>query len=237
MTAIDIRLVELGRSEPRAALVEQGLASEGLAKDTHAELVKFGWSDLKAKILRTTIESLQTTMAVQAEQRDDAKTSGGGETAAKSQAKAFIRHLRGAWAMALRDAAGKAAVAPDAIESGGPLGRSTPKILGYLSTVGPAVHALEPWLLPYFGGTSPCATLASCRAALEGADRTQETELSQIPEATQRIYEAKGRLVELIGDVNRIGRMAFDGQAVTRARFNKDVLLRGRKTRAATVPA
>ena len=230
MTTIDIRLVRLGIGEPRAALVEQGLVSEGLAKDLGAELAKFGWSDARAKSLRATIETLQSSMAIQADQRDDARTAHGGEVAHKGTAKAFIRHLRQAWTMALRDAGAKASVAADAIESGGTLGTSTPKIVAYLTTIAPAVKTLEPWLLPYFGGVSPSATLAACRTALEGADRVQETELSQVPESTQRIYEAKGRLVELIGDLNRIGRMAFDGQAATLARFNKDVLLRGRKT-------
>jgi len=231
MTTIDTRLVRLGMREPRAALVEQGLASEGLAKDTATDINKFGWSEAKSKAVRGSIETLQSTMAVQADQRDDSGTSHDGEVAALSAAKKFIRHVRFAWPMAHRDAAGKAGVGVDAIESGGTIGKSTPKTVAYLTTLAPAVKALEPWLLPYFAGVSPSATLLACRTALEGADRVQETELDQIPEATQRIYEAKGRLVELIGDLNRIGCMAFDGQAVTRARFNKDVLLRGRKVR------
>ena len=35
-----------------------------------------------------------------------------------------------------------------------------------------------------------------------------------------------------IEDLNRAGKMAFDGDAVQIARFNKDILLRARKARA-----
>ena len=73
------------------------------------------------------------------------------------------------------------------------------------------------------------AMAGKARIALEQADTTQENEWAQVPESTQRIYEAKGRLLEAIVELNRIGQIAFDGDAVTRARFNKDILLRGRK--------
>ena len=52
MTTIDTRLVRLGIHEPRAALVEQGLASEALAKEQGAVISKFGWSDAKGKAMR-----------------------------------------------------------------------------------------------------------------------------------------------------------------------------------------
>jgi hypothetical protein len=237
-TAINTRLVHLGIGQPRAALVEQGLVSEGLAKEMLATLGKFGWTDAKAKQLRAAIETLQSTMAVQSDQQDDARTAHSGEAAAKADAKALIRKLRQAWPMALRDAGTKAGVAADAVQSGGEIGQSTPKILAYLTTVAPAVKTLEGYLLPYFGGISPGATLTACKAALEKSDSAQENELAQVPAATLAIYEAKGRLLELVTDLNRIGQIAFDGQAETRARFNKDVLLRGHKARAAKpVPA
>ena len=45
------------------------------------------------------------------------------------------------------------------------------------------------------------------------------------------LYEAKGRLLELIERANRVARIAFDGDAVMCARFNKDLLLRGGKAK------
>ncbi len=235
-SSIDTRLVRLGLHEPRAALVEQGQVSEGVAKEFATTLNAFGWSDAKTKTLHTTVELLQSNMAMQADHQDDSKTAHGGEAAAKVVAKALIRKLRLAWPMALRDAGTKAGVAADAIESGGALGTSSPRIVAYLTTVEPAVKTLEPFLKPYFGGTSPLTSLVAARTGLQAADTTQELELDQVPESTQRIYEAKGRLLELISDLNRVGQIAFDGQAATLARFNKDILLRARHKKAEPQP-
>ena len=48
-------------------------------------------------------------------------------------------------------------------------------------------------------------------------------------------------MLEQIEDLNRAGKIAFDGDAATRGKFNKDILLRARKERAkkdeATTPA
>ncbi|MBU1509712.1 hypothetical protein KKD52_05075, partial [Myxococcota bacterium] len=41
--------------------------------------------------------------------------------------------------------------------------------------------------------------------------------------------ELKGRLLDLIDELNGVARIAFDGQAEKRARFNKDMLLRARR--------
>jgi hypothetical protein len=235
MTDIDTRLVRLGVNEPRAALVEQGLVSTGLAAEFAAALAKCGWSAAKGKALADTVVLLQSTLAIQAEQRIQAHAGSHGELTSKAASKAFIRKLRAAWPMALRDAGSEVTLTKASIESGGTLGQATPKILAYLVTVAPAVKALETWLKPYFGGVSPATTLASCRAGLEQTDTVQENEYAQLPEATQRIYEAKGRLVQFIGDLNRVGQIAFDGEAVTRARFNKDILLRARRHKLAPV--
>lgn len=237
MTPIDLRLARLGQSQPRAALVEQGLVSAALAQEFAAPLKLYGWADAKTQAMQASTATLQGAQATQADQRDDARTALGGEAAAKVNAKAFVRKLRLAWPLAFRDAGEKAGVAAEAIESGGPIGQSTPKLLSYLATVAPAVKTLDKQLTPYFGGQSPSALITQLRPALEQADAKQETEWAQVPEATQRIYEAKGRLFEAIVELNRIGQIAFDGDAVTRARFNKDVLLRARKQAPAPSPA
>jgi hypothetical protein len=41
-----------------------------------------------------------------------------------------------------------------------------------------------------------------------------------------------GTVLEQIEDLNRAGKSAFDGDAATRGKFNKDILLRARKERA-----
>ena len=223
--SIDPKFVQQGIRLPRAALVEQGLVSEGLAKEFFSSLVKFGWSDAQAKLLRADLDLLQTAEATQADQRSESGAAHAGELSAKVQAKAFIRKLRLAWPLALHDVGAKATVSAHDID-GGTLGESTPRIVAYLTTVAPAIEALDTALTPYLAGVSPKATVVQVRKALEGADTTQELELAQIPESTQRIYEAKGRLAHTLHRLNAIGKIAFDGDAVTRARFNKDILLR-----------
>jgi hypothetical protein len=235
MSTVDLRLVRLGQGQPRAGLVEQGTVSAGLAQEFATLIKPCGWTDQKTKQLLALVADLQTTQAVQADQRDDASTAHDGEADAKASAKAFVRKLRLAWPLALRDAGPNPGVAANAIESGGPIGQSTPKLVSYLTTVAPAVKTLDKQLAAYFGGQSPSATIAKLRPALEQADQKQENELAQVPAATQRIYEAKGRLLESITELNRIGQIAFDGDAGSRARFNKDILLRARHKRAVGV--
>jgi len=46
-----------------------------------------------------------------------------------------------------------------------------------------------------------------------------------------------GKVLEQIEDLNRAGKSAFDGDAATRGKFNKDILLRARKERAQKKPA
>jgi len=53
-----------------------------------------------------------------------------------------------------------------------------------------------------------------------------------VPEDKIEIFGAKGRVLEMIEDLNRAGRIAFEGQAETVGKFNKDVLLRARRQRS-----
>lgn len=64
---------------PRAALVEQGHVGEGVAKEFATPVATLGWPDGKTKLLHTTVELLQSNMAVQADQQDESKTAHGGE--------------------------------------------------------------------------------------------------------------------------------------------------------------
>ena len=48
--------------------------------------------------------------------------------------------------------------------------------------------------------------------------------------------ERKGRILDMIDELNTIARIAFDGEAEIRAKFNKDLLLRSARTRAKDAP-
>ncbi|HCF58418.1 MAG TPA: hypothetical protein DFS52_10545 [Myxococcales bacterium] len=76
------------------------------------------------------------------------------------------------------------------------------------------------------GGESPHARLVELRTRLEKADSTQEIAQDEFPKETRAFYLAKGRLLTLIEKLHRI---AFDGDALTAADFNKEMLLRARR--------
>jgi hypothetical protein len=73
--------------------------------------------------------------------------------------------------------------------------------------------------------------LATAKQKLDTADTAQELTLANLPEETLKIYEAKGRVLEAIEDLNRLAKNAFAGQAEIIGKFNKDLLLRARKER------
>jgi len=54
------------------------------------------------------------------------------------------------------------------------------------------------------------------------------------PVETANIYVLAGEILDAIETVNRIAKIAFDGRAEIMAQFNKDLTLRGGKTRKAT---
>ena len=115
------------------------------------------------------------------------------------------------------------------IAPSGELRRSSPKIAEHLRKIRNLVVKLETGLAPYFGGRSPTAVHDKVTQALTDAQRGQETKREGLtPEATD-LYEAKGELLEIIEDLNRIGRVVFRGRAEIAAKFNKDILLRARR--------
>ncbi len=112
-----------------------------------------------------------------------------------------------------------------------PQRRSTPKISNYLAKIRPHVVKLDEHLRPYFGGERASEQLDAVKSALDAADAVQEADIASLPEATQKVYEAKGRVLQDIEDLNRIARNAFEGNADAIALFNKDILLRARQER------
>ncbi len=104
-----------------------------------------------------------------------------------------------------------------AFEVGTPLGRSSKRISAYLTKIRPAVLALDEDLEGYFGDVLPSTTLDSLKTALDTASAERAAVLDELPQATQEVYEVKGRVLELIEDLNRAGKGAFDGDALEMA--------------------
>lgn len=231
--AIDERLAKKGTNEPREGPAQQGKVSLELAKAHAVDLAVNGWSADDTTAFEAHVVWLDSNVAKQPDEKGGAGAASTGEQTAIDAAKTFVRRLRNALPRALRET--KAAVAPEAFHAGVTLGRSTPKLSGFLTRIRPAVLALDADLAKHFGGQSAVAQLDAVKLGLDTADAAQEVALSSLPEATQKVYEAKGRVLEAIEDLNRAGKTAYDGNTVVAAKFNKDVLLRVRKARKAGV--
>jgi len=226
--AFDDRLIRKGQSEPRLGLVEQAKVSAALATEHADVLAPFGWLVDDTKKLQEGVAELEADMSVQADKRAAASVASQGEQEGIDKAKKFLRILRNQLPRALRTSSA-AEVSAEDFRAGGSLGRSSAKILGYLTRIRPHVAKLEGALTPMFGGKSPLTELDAAKALLEAADVKQEVARGGLPSDTAKLYETKGRVLEAIEDLNRAGKCAFDGDASKGAIWNKDVLVRARR--------
>lgn len=226
--ALDQRLVAKGRGEPRGALAQEGKVHVALAKQYAVELEDAGWPVGDTKDLEDNVALVDVAMGSQSEAWEGASGATSEEQAQIDKSKAFIRRLRNALPRALRESPG-AGVTVKSFEVGETLDRSTPRISSYLSKIRPSVVKLDGALAKAFKGQNASEVLDKVKAALDGADTAQEVALKNAPDHTLALYEAMGKVLEQIEDMNRAAKTAFDGDAKTTAKFNKDILLRGRK--------
>jgi hypothetical protein len=232
--AHDERMVAKGMHEPREGLAQQGRVQVELAKQHATELARHGWPAKMTSELANQVELISSGHSAQVDARTGSKADTHAEHQAVGEAKSFINLLRNAVPLAVEDAvkAGKHADVSE-FHAGQKLGLSTPKILGYFDSIAPAVARLDDYLKPYLPGDKPSKRLAALKSSLAAKDSTQEASLKGLPADTLDVYEAKGRVLDLIERLNRIARIAFDGQAELIGKFNKDLLLRARKERRA----
>lgn len=231
MKALDLRLIAKGRSEPRAGLAQQGKVHVGLGTHHVLELDEAGWSPADTASLEANVALLEGAVGTQAKAQDHASDTSTTESDAIDNAKGFIRRVRHALPRALREAP-NAGVTLRSFHAGVTLERSTPRIVKYLTEIRPAVLALDPVLAKHFKGQLPSLELDMAKTALDQADTAQELARKHAPSETLALYEAMGQVLEQIEDLNRAGKIAFDSDPGTRAKFNKDILQRARKERA-----
>lgn len=230
-----LRLAAKGAGDPVKAVLQQAHATSANA---HARLDA---PELQDMPMREKVAALDAQTAVvegmvgsTEAKKEESRAATRAENGAFAKSKTFKRQLIQFAPMALRDQK-ITDLGADAFAVRGSIGDSTPKMLEYLGRIEPVVERLDAGLTPYFRKVSPLKTLKDLRVELAKADGKQEAKASALPEATVAFRAAKGLLLQLIEDVNRIGRAAFDGQAEIAATFNKDLLLRGR--RRASEPA
>ncbi len=225
--------ISKGKREPTAGLVQQAQYTLGLWDAFKQDLQLHGFAEVRATAMRDLLSQLRSAAGTQTESWTGAQAKTRAEAIAISNAKAFTFTLWNALPMALREASNSGLSEAD-FAAQGRVRRSTPRILNHLDKIRPHVAKLEPQLKPYFKGESPVSLLDNLRAALASADQSQELARAQAPDSTALLNETKGRLLETIEDLNRVGAIAFFGRADVSARFNKDLLLRARRSKTGT---
>ena len=160
----DERLERKGQGQPRLGLVEQGKVSVGLAQQFATQLVTVGWSTQDTNAMAAMVTELESDIAVQAEYRASQHDAHRQEQAGIDDAKKFMRLLKNALPRVLRTP--NIGLTEHDFAAGTTLGRSTPKISGYLAKIRPHVAALDSALTPMFGGQSALAQLDTVKSEL-----------------------------------------------------------------------
>ncbi len=225
-----------GKTVPLKAVLQQGRVSEAQAIQDSKEISTCGFTEKDQQTLTSKLELLESGSAAQIESRAQSKANRVAEVKALADAKAFKHRLGAAitdlFARAQYEDGFTMPVSEDVFRVG-PVGRlhnSTPKVLEYLGRVRRHVEKVKTLLAPYFGGGDALALLDEAVSKLKAADTAQELSLKGLPEETLDVYQLKGEVLFLIERLNRAGRAAFDGHAVKASQYNKDLLLRARRS-------
>lgn len=228
--ARDAAVVKKGSGVALEGLVPQAGVAIQLFEELGQELEKFGFSEARHQEMVALHEKLANDRAQAIDARVAAKSATRLEREALSGAKR-IRRLVLSAAVSLRADGVISEEERSAFNVGEEIGRSTPKALAYLNKIEGTVERLNGELTPYLGGVDPITEVRTAKAALSGANITQELTLDSLPDDTAEVYEVKGKLLNLIEAQNRAAKRAFDGDALTIGRFNKDLILRATRER------
>ena len=226
--AVDMRLVRKGKGEPREGLVQQGKVHVTLARQYEASLIESGWSNEDTAELEKNVLLLEAAKASQGDAPEAAESASDPESTAVGEAKVFLRRLRNALPRTLRETRASG-VSAEMFETGERFGRSPQKMAAYLTKIRPSIESLDGDLSRFFGGKKASELLDNAKAALDKAGSAEDTANEGLPEETLNFHALKGRVLEGIEDLNRAGRIAFEGQGEVVGKFNKDILLRARR--------
>ncbi|MGC4115811.1 MAG: hypothetical protein QM765_14675 [Myxococcales bacterium] len=222
MVTTNERLVLKGRWEPAAGLAQQAEHSLTVWAEHARDLASYGFTAERADWMRELLRRVKLAGELERwEKRRDVALAVNGS-------KAFIVRLRRAVPMVLRDRCLSEPTTADFFP--GEVGRSASRIVEYLQRIRPAVKRLDGPLRPYFREESPVLILDAVLTSLEIV-RGQQEHPGDVDEASRVSDEAKGELLQQIEDLNRIAAIAFHGRAEVIGRFNKDLLLKARRSK------
>lgn len=228
----DTELIEKGIRTPRLGLIDQANVHLELYARFATIFAQYGFTDATADELRDAVALVRSERAASIEARTISKSSRDREQAAVTNTKAFKRKLVHAFDDLHADRKVSAHVY-NAVFRSGKLRRSPVLLSGYLTDVRPHVKEANDLLKLYFQGENALTLLDELVVELDAAQAAQEVDYKSLPLETRKVYEAKGRVLMYIEKMNRIAKIAFDGDAATAALFNKDLLLRARQSRRA----
>jgi hypothetical protein len=173
------------------------------------------------------LAELEKAAGSQKQAHDYAESLTRSEVESKRKVKRYKRRLERAVKLLLAEDDSSGLTRED---FAGRISDSTPLSVVYLDRIKPHVAKIDEALKPYFSNQSPLAELLSLRAELVQSDAKQEAARDDAPAETLKLYATKGEMLELIERINDTAHLAFDGDAETLARFNKDLLLRATRT-------
>lgn len=225
---LDMELVRYGQREPLEGLLQQGRISAALAEAEAAILRGFGWTDADTRELKAGLGELEAQRSRQLDERRNAREATQLERNAMADARAFKRRLDLALRRYFRNTKSPA-VLPSEFQLGSL--RTTPAISTYLLTVRVPLLKIASVIGGMMGSEDPIAELDKLKAELDEVQVIQERAKDDLPEETAAVNELKGRVLRLINNLNDTGLAAFDGNALMRAKFNKDHLLAARTAR------
>lgn len=233
MSGVDEFLVRKGADIPRLGVLDQARVQRELLAKYIVLFMEYGWTDEHTRQFDDAIALVSSERAAAIEARTASKNNLERQERAVTEAKALKRKL----VLAFNDLQAARQLGDhvhQAITKSGRLRRSPTLLSGYFTDIRPHVATYSTPLRRYFRGAYPLELLDPIVAELDSAQAKQEADYSALPLETRKVYEAKGLLLSLIEQINRIGKIAFDGDAMAMAQFNKDLLQRARKARRAT---
>ncbi len=229
---LNVELVKRGKKEPLEGLKAQGRNHLELLTAHAVELKAEGWENDETTELAKNVELISTNEAARSDAADSARLATNDQESVIDESKALIQGMRNVQDRVLRLAAAAGVVIDKELLSTGKLKRSVPAIVSYLTNAEPAVKRLDPYFAKAMKNVAPSPRMAELRKKLETADTKQEAAIDSTPELTAKIYEAKGRVLRAIEEINGMAKNAFRGNAEVIGKFNKDLLLRARRERA-----
>lgn len=222
---MDEELVKLGAKYPFAGVIDQLEYTTTLERKEGENLCEEGWVGADSKELNQVKAELEARKGEVIAERSDSKGLTRDEGQARSEAKAFKRKLDLKLPTFFEKNTVSGVTLAD-FKVGGTIGQSTPNLLAYFTKIRGNLAKIDDPLRPYFSNESPVVLLDKHAKALGGVQGEQETSRAALPQGTREVLALMGRAVRLINQFNRAGKARYDGDALKRAMFNKDILLR-----------